>query len=116
VVPDLSELLERLAASRSALERGVRRRLELERERLGLLHERLRRAPQLDVERRRGKLEALAGRLAALSPRATLERGYAIVRSGNEIVRAATAVAPGDEVAVELARGSLDARVEETHD
>ena len=116
VVPDLNELLERLANSRSALERGVRRRLERERERLGLLHERLRRAPQLDVERRRGKLEALAGRLAALSPRATLERGYAIVRSGNEIVRAATAVAPGDEVAVELARGSLDARVKETHE
>jgi exodeoxyribonuclease VII large subunit len=116
VVPDLSELLERLANSRSALERGVTRKLERERERLGLLHERLRRAPQLDVERRRGKLEALAGRLAALSPRATLERGYAIVRSGNEIVRAATAVAPGDEVAVELARGAFDARVEETRE
>jgi exodeoxyribonuclease VII large subunit len=116
VVPDLSELLERLASSRSALESAVRRRLERERERLGLLHERLRRAPRLDVERRRGKLEALAGRLAALSPQATLERGYAIVRSGNEIVRAATAVAPGDEVAVDLARGSFDARVEETHE
>src|SRR5687767_3517431 len=110
VVPDLSELLERLANSRSGLERGVTRTLERERERLGLLHERLRRAPQLDVERRRGKLEALAGRLAALSPRATLERGYAIVRSGNEIVRAATAVAPGDEGAVELARGAFGAR------
>src|SRR5688572_12393787 len=112
VVPDLSELLERLANSRSGLDHGVTRTLERGRERLGHLHERLRRAPQLDVERRRAKLEALAGRLTALSPRATLERGYAIVRSGDDIVRAATAVAPGDEVAVELARGSFDARVE----
>jgi exodeoxyribonuclease VII large subunit len=116
VVPDLGELLERLAGARAGLERGARRMCERDRQRLGLLHERLRRAPLLHVERRRGKLEAVAGRLAALSPRATLERGYAIVRSGDEIVRAAEAVAPGDEVAVELARGSFDARVEETRD
>jgi exodeoxyribonuclease VII large subunit len=116
VVPDLGELLERLAGTRGGLERGVRRTLERERQRLELLHERLRRAPRLDLERRRGRLESVGGRLAALSPQATLERGYAIVRSGDEIVRAAAAVAPGDEVAVELARGSLDARVEQTRE
>jgi exodeoxyribonuclease VII large subunit len=116
VVPDLAELLERLAVARAGLERGARRLSERERERLALVHERLRRTPRLDVERRRGKLDALAGRLAALSPRATLERGYAIVRSGEEIVRTAASVSPGDDVAVELARGSFDARVEETRD
>jgi exodeoxyribonuclease VII large subunit len=116
VVPDLGELLERLAGARGGLERGARRLCERERERLGLLHERLRRAPQLDLERLRGKLDALAGRLAALSPRATLERGYAIVRADEEIVRTAASVAPNDEVAVELGRGSFDARVEETHE
>jgi exodeoxyribonuclease VII large subunit len=116
VVPDLGELLERLAGARAGLERGARRLYARDRERLGLLHERLRRAPLLDVERRRASLDTLAGRLAALSPRATLERGYAIVRSGDEIVRASSAVARGDEVAVELAKGSFDARVEETRD
>jgi exodeoxyribonuclease VII large subunit len=116
VVPDLGELHARLSSSRAGLERGTRRMLERERERLALLHERLRRAPQLDLERRRGKLEALRGRLTTLSPRATLERGYAIVRSGEDIVRAAAAVSPGDAVAVELARGSLDARVEKTYE
>jgi exodeoxyribonuclease VII large subunit len=116
VVPDLGELRERLASARTGLERGTRRLVERDRERLALVHERLRRAPRLDLERRRGKLETLAGRLTALSPRATLKRGYAIVRSGDEIVRTAAAVSPGEAVAVELARGSLDARVETTHD
>jgi exodeoxyribonuclease VII large subunit len=116
VVPDLGELLERLATARAGLERGARRLLERDRERLALVHERLGRAPQLDLERRRGKLEALAGRLAALSPRGTLERGYAIVRSGEEIIREAATLTPDDRVAVELARGSFDARVEETHE
>jgi exodeoxyribonuclease VII large subunit len=116
VVPDLDELLQRLAAARTGLERGARRLCERDRQRLGLLHERLRRAPLLAVERRRSKLDGLAGRLAALSPRATLERGYAIVRAGEEIVRGAEALAPGDAVAVELGRGSFDARVEATRD
>jgi exodeoxyribonuclease VII large subunit len=113
VVPELVELLERLAASRGGLERGARRLCERERERLSAMHERLRRAPRLDLERRRGMLNVLSGRLAALSPRATLERGYAIVRSGEEVVRAADSLTPGDEVAVELGRGSFDARVDE---
>jgi exodeoxyribonuclease VII large subunit len=116
VVPDFAELLERLAGARAGLERGARRLCERDRERLGILHERLRRAPRLDLERRRGKLEALAGRLATLSPRSTLERGYAIVRSGDQILRTSAAVGAGDEVAVELAHGAFDARVEETHE
>ena len=116
VVPDLDELLERLAGARAGLERGARRLCERDRERLFLLHERLQRAPRLQLERSRGKLDVLAGRLAALSPRATLERGYAIVRAGDVVVRAADTLAPGREVAVELARGSFDARVEKIRD
>jgi exodeoxyribonuclease VII large subunit len=116
VVPDLDELLERLAGARAGLERGARRLCERDRERLFLLHERLQRAPRLQLERSRGKLDVLAGRLAALSPRATLERGYAIVRAGAVVVRAADTLAPGREVAVELARGSFDARVEKIRD
>jgi exodeoxyribonuclease VII large subunit len=116
VVPDFAELLERLAGTRAGLERGARRLCEREWEGLRVLHERLRQAPRLDLERRRGKLDGLAGRLAALSPRATLERGYAIARSGDQILRTSAAVAAGDEVAVELAHGSFDARVEETRE
>jgi exodeoxyribonuclease VII large subunit len=51
-------------------------------------------------------------RLTALSPIATLERGYAIVRRGDAVVRAATDVAPGDAIAVRVAEGTFGARVE----
>ena len=114
VVPDLAELVQRLDRSRSSLERGTRRALDRERQRLDRTHERLARAPRLLFERRRARLDQAAARLAALSPRATLERGYAIVRAKDEIVRSGQAVTPGDAVDVELAEGGFGARVEET--
>jgi exodeoxyribonuclease VII large subunit len=113
VVPDLNELLARLDRARSGLERGARRALERERQRLDRTHDRLGRAPRLLVERSRHRLEQSAGRLRALSPKATLARGYAIVRSGDEIVRSGSAVEPGERVDVELAEGGFGARVED---
>jgi exodeoxyribonuclease VII large subunit len=114
VVPDLGELTARLARARENLGRGVRRTLERDRDRLERTHERLRRAPALAVERKRAALEHAAGRLRALSPRATLQRGYAIVRAEDGIVRSASTLAAGDRVDVELAEGAFGARVEET--
>jgi exodeoxyribonuclease VII large subunit len=135
VVPELSQLSGRLDRARESLARGVRRTLErdaqrldrtaerlraaprvaLERERRRVesTHERLRRAPALAVERKAAALEATAGRLVALSPKATLKRGYAIVRTDSHVVTAATAVAPGTRVDVELAEGAFGARVED---
>jgi exodeoxyribonuclease VII large subunit len=112
VVPDAHELLQRLDRARGALGRGARGVLERRRQRLEHAHERLRRAPALAVERKRARLEHSAGRLRALSPRATLQRGYAIVRSGDEIVRSAAAVSVGETVDVEVADGRFGARVE----
>ena len=114
VVPDLAELLERLARSRAALAAGTRRTLEREQRALAQTHDRLRRAPLLLVERRRAALAQTAGRLRALSPRATLERGYAIVRSQGVILRDTEALAGGDQIDVELGQGGFGARVEET--
>jgi exodeoxyribonuclease VII large subunit len=114
VVPDHAELTTRLATLRTGLERGTRRTLERDRDRLERARERLHRAPLLTVERKRAKLEHAAGRLRALSPRATLGRGYAIVRADNAIVRSSEQVARGDEVGVELGHGRFDARVERT--
>ena len=112
VVPDAAELAQRLARTRSALARGVRGVVEQRRQRLVHAHDRLRRAPALAVERKRARLEHAAGRLRALSPRGTLERGYAIVRSGDEIIRSADAVQSGEAIDVEVAEGRFGARVE----
>jgi exodeoxyribonuclease VII large subunit len=112
VVPNASELLRSLDGARGALARGARGVVERRRLRLEQAHERLHRAPALAVERKRARLEQCAGRLRALSPRATLQRGYAIVRSENEIVRSAAAVAAGEAIDVEVADGRFGARVE----
>jgi exodeoxyribonuclease VII large subunit len=112
VVPDLEELQATLAARRERLENGATRTLERHRDRLDRTRERLRRAPALLCERRRARLEQAAAQLRALSPRATLERGYAIVRSGDDLIRSAVQVGPGRHLAVELADGSFGATVD----
>jgi exodeoxyribonuclease VII large subunit len=93
VVPDESELRERLRTMRSRLDR----------------------APLLLVGRKRAALDSAAGRLRALSHQTTLRRGYAIIRTDSRILRSASAVDPGQRIEVELAEGGLGARVEETH-
>jgi exodeoxyribonuclease VII large subunit len=112
VVPDLGELRERLDRARAGLGRGARRSLDHHDQRLAQAHERLRRAPALLVERRAAALEQAAGRLRALSPKATLNRGYAIVRAGESIVRSAAAVESGNPIDVEMSDGRFGARVE----
>jgi exodeoxyribonuclease VII large subunit len=92
VVPDADELRERLSQTRS----------------------RLQRAPLHLLERKRARLDGAYGRLRTLSPRATLERGYAIVRDGERIVRAGADLTPGSRVDVELGQGGFGAKVEET--
>ncbi len=113
VVPDERELRATLDASRQRLRAATAARLERDAERLGLLGDRLRGAPETLLERRRGALDHLGVRLQALSPLATLARGYAIVRTQGEALREAAAVAPGDRLDIELAFGGLGARVDE---
>jgi exodeoxyribonuclease VII large subunit len=113
VVPDVGELHERLARAHAGLERGARRLVERDGQRLELVHARLGRAPALLVERRRAALDRVGDRLRALSPRATLERGYAIVRSGETLVTESKSLEPGGRVDVELAAGSFGATVED---
>jgi exodeoxyribonuclease VII large subunit len=112
VVPDEQELRERLDGLQAALSRSTLQLLERSRRDLEGAAERLRRGPTLLLERKRAGLDGLAGRLRALSPRATLERGYAIVRSDEGIVRDPAVVKRGALVDVEVARGRFGARVE----
>ncbi len=108
VVPDLAELRAWLDRAHEGLGRGARRVVDRHRQRLASTHDRLRRAPLLALERRAARLENTHARLRTLSPRATLERGYAIVRSGNELVRRPPAA--DSELDVEVAGGRFGAR------
>jgi exonuclease VII large subunit len=53
--------------------------------------------------------------MAALSPLAVLDRGYAMVRAGETIVRDASQVQDKERLHVTLARGSIDVIVEKIH-
>jgi exodeoxyribonuclease VII large subunit len=113
LVPDSDELVERLDRLRERLARAPGLTVQRGRERLERTHERLRRAPRLTLERQTARLEHAAGRLRALAPHATLERGYAIVRSGDTILRDTSGLELGSRVEVELAEGGFGARVED---
>jgi len=110
VVPDLADLRAWLERAHEGLARGARRICERRSEQLANAHERLRRAPLLALERRRARLDNVHGRLRALSPRATLERGYAIVRAGEQLVREPPVA--GTALGIEVARGAFGARAE----
>jgi len=135
VVPDRAEWLRALGAGRERLARAFRRLGARARERLAWLMRRLElthprtrllaRAQRLDeLEARLGRalrrelataaarLAAAARTLNAVSPLATLERGYAIVTGPDgRVVRAASDVAPGDEVLARTAGGAFAATV-----
>ncbi len=50
--------------------------------------------------------------MAALSPLAVLDRGYAMVRAGDTIIRDVDQIAEQERLRVTLARGSIDVIVE----
>ena len=75
-------------------------------------------AMQRLLERGQERLARATQALDTLSPLATLARGYAILEQlpNGAVVRAASALRPGDAVRARLARGVLDCRVEKVHD
>lgn len=70
-------------------------------------------AMETSLQEARARLGLAAASLDALSPLAVLQRGYAIAQDASgKLVRDAAAVNIGDEIAVRLANGKLNTRVE----
>jgi exodeoxyribonuclease VII large subunit len=111
VVPDIAELRQRVDGARTALHRGARRTTERHGERLTTTRDRLQRAPLLSLERKRARLDTAHARLSALSPKSTLERGYAIVRRDDAVVRSIAQVTSSDTIRVDVADGAFGAAV-----
>lgn len=68
------------------------------------------------LDERRNELAQLGAQMAAMSPLAVLDRGYAMVRAGDVIVRDAKQVAAKERLHVKLARGSIDVVVEKVQE
>ncbi|MFQ5778962.1 MAG: exodeoxyribonuclease VII large subunit, partial [Terriglobia bacterium] len=86
----------------------------LERSRLRLEEKRRALATQLHIRllEQRKRLEGLAGQLNQLSPLRVLERGYAIVFDpSGAVLKSSARVQVSDSIAIQLARGRLEAEV-----
>jgi exodeoxyribonuclease VII large subunit len=84
------------------------------RERLLACDRRLSAAERARMRREREELERLTATLQALSPLAVLARGYSICRTGAErqVIREASAVAPGTQIDITLWHGQLQCTVD----
>lgn len=102
--------LDRLSAGLTA---GVPR-VEHRRARTEDLHRRLAYSLRTRLSGRAAAVAALTDHLAHLNPLAILGRGYSIVRDRHgDIVRDSERVMPGAALRITLARGELDARVQD---
>ncbi|MFT4285165.1 MAG: exodeoxyribonuclease VII large subunit [Protaetiibacter sp.] len=135
VVPDVAEQLALVAQSRSRIARRGAALVNGEIDRLGDIRSRPVLADpgvmvqsrvedlirlvdrgshlmQLRVEREETAVHRLAAELRALSPQRTLDRGYAVVRTADAVVRDPAQVAPGDALRIRVAGGELTASAE----
>lgn len=126
----LAHLALRLSHSQTRSLQSTQRRLEqagaalrrlrpdtgLHRLRSDHLGGRLERALEDQTSRSQQRLAALGARLQALNPAAVMQRGYAVVRDRHgRIVRDATTLEVGEQVALSFASGSAEAEILQTH-
>lgn len=77
----------------------------------------LRAAAEGGASRLSQRLKIAEAALAALNPLAILSRGYSVTRDGRgRVVRSAKGLAPGEEVSVTLAEGSIGCRIEDVYE
>lgn len=110
-VPDRGEVLRAVGVLARRLAHGLRRRIELGRERLERTADRLGDAIEDQINRRKHRLATLAASLDALSPLKVLERGYAVARDERGAVLSRTAqFLPGMKFRLTLRDGQVGAQ------
>ncbi len=128
IVPDRAEITARVTHATQRIEGGLARavalrsatvdqrmaRLErflrLPQQRVGELASQLNLALERLVTSRNTQVATLQRVLRGFDPQATLNRGYAIVRHGNHILRDPGIIHTNDDLVIQLAKGELRAR------
>jgi exodeoxyribonuclease VII large subunit len=108
---------ERVQAQEAKLWRGLDRlahQVTTDTDRTAVLEHRLAGFERLVLSERRARLAGLTRVLRGFDPQAVLNRGYAIVRSGEEILRDPAKTRTGDPLMIQLAKGSIGAEVRKT--
>lgn len=139
IVPDVAEERRQVATALQQLRRAVTTRIAVEEQHLHSLRQRpalanpltifdereeqilsyrdrARRAFASNLQHEKLHISHLRNQVRALSPQSTLDRGYAIVQDqAGDVVHNSQQTAPGADLHVRLASGSLLATVQELH-
>jgi exodeoxyribonuclease VII large subunit len=133
-VPDLQDLMEQHLSRVMGIQDAVVFALNAKTQELQVLQRRLRQVrPDRVLEQSTQRLQTLqrqliqtvrsrlketqthqqhlAEKLATLDPHAVLARGYAVIRSENQVVRSASNLTPGQTIELQLANGNAIAQV-----
>jgi exodeoxyribonuclease VII large subunit len=111
VVPDRAAVAGALDAIARRLGRSLTNQLEVGKERLQRMTDRLTTAALRHVERRERRLERLAAKLEALSPVSVLARGFAVARDeSGRVLRRVADFPPDTEFRLSVSDGDVRAR------
>lgn len=111
LVPDRKAVLAHLATHRGRLMHFAERTIHDARQQLRLEESTLQGSIERLFNQARQQLQLQRQLLTAFDPQAALQRGYALVRSGDHIVRSGNDLAPGQDIALQLADAHLTASV-----
>jgi exodeoxyribonuclease VII large subunit len=111
LVPDRNAVLRHLSVQRDRIAQSAEQVLHTARKQLQQHSDQLGRMAEHSLALARQQLTLRLQVLMAYDPRTALQRGYALVRKDQQVVRSAQSLASGDEITVELANGSLAAEV-----
>lgn len=108
-----------LEARRHRIEIAFRRlgnpadKIKQRRARVEMSHVVLQKAMIRRLEKSKSRWERLIGVLDSLSPLKVVDRGYAIARKGDQVIKSVSQVGPGDELTVRVSDGEIVAQVKE---
>ena len=89
------------------------RQIKQEAQRVSWIRDRLIQSTKRRFQSASQHCQMLQEKLSTLDPQAVLQRGYAVVRAENQIVRSASEIEPGQTLNIQLGQGQIKATVTE---
>lgn len=102
LVPDRQTVLREIHAEQARLPKMIEEIIERSHHQLTAYQERLEVASSHSVRGARQALLLRAQLLSAFNPQAALERGYALIRKHNTVIRSGSALRAGDQITVQM--------------
>lgn len=113
LVPDKRYELQQLAETRQLLSKLLERQVSDKLEQHSMSKAQLDQAVDRILEDAVRQTVSTRNLLEALSPQAALKRGYAVLKSGNEVIRSVTQMSAGTIVDITLSDGNARAEIKE---